>query len=61
VNKEYLKLVDEGWELDSNTFTDLGLERPEKLQVKAHRRAAILSRIAARRDARSRVPQSSYV
>jgi predicted XRE-type DNA-binding protein len=46
VNKKYLKLADEGWELGSNTFADLGLEHPEKLQAKAYLRAAILSRIA---------------
>src|ERR1700730_1421288 len=47
MNKKYLKLVDEGWELGTNTFADLGLENPEKLQAKAYLRAAILSRIVA--------------
>jgi len=47
MNKKYLKLVDEGWELGTNTFADLGLENPEKLQAKAYLRAAILARIAA--------------
>jgi hypothetical protein len=46
VNKKYLKLVDEGWETGSNSFADLGLEDPGKLQAMAHLRAAILSRIA---------------
>jgi len=47
MNKKYLKLVDEGWELGTNAFADLGLENAEKLQAKAYLRAAILSRIAA--------------
>ncbi len=47
VNKKYLKLLDEGWELGSNAFVDLGLENAEKLQAKAYLRAAILARIAA--------------
>jgi predicted XRE-type DNA-binding protein len=47
VNKKYLKLLDEGWELGTKTFADLGFENPEKLQAKAYLRAAILSRISA--------------
>lgn len=53
MNKKYLKLVDEGWEVGSNTFADLGLGDPEKLQAKAYLRAAILSRIAALRITQS--------
>ena len=47
MNKKYLKLLDEGWEISSNTFAALGLENPERLQAKAYLRAAILARIAA--------------
>src|ERR1700730_2497600 len=47
MNKKYLKLLDEGWELgSSNTFVDLGLENAEELQAKAYLRATILARIA---------------
>jgi predicted XRE-type DNA-binding protein len=47
VNKKYLKLLDEGWELGSHTFADLGLENADKLQAKAYLRAAILAQITA--------------
>jgi predicted XRE-type DNA-binding protein len=47
MNKKYLKLLDEGWELgSSNTFADLGLDNAAELQSKAYLRAAILARIA---------------
>ena len=46
VNKKYLKLLDEGWEISANTFAALGLENAERLQAKAYLRAAILARIA---------------
>jgi predicted XRE-type DNA-binding protein len=47
MNKKYLKLLDEGWEISSNTFAALGLENSERLQAKAYLRAAILAQIAA--------------
>ena len=42
MNKKYLKLVDEGWEIGSNTFADLGLENAERLHAKTYLRAAVL-------------------
>ena len=47
MNKKYLELLNEGWELGSDTFADLGLENAEKLRAKAYLRAAILARIAS--------------
>lgn len=46
MNKKYLKLLAEGWEVDSGSIAALGLENAERLQAKAYLRAAILSRIA---------------
>ena len=47
MNRKYLKLLDEGWDVDSGAISALGLENAERLQAKAYLRAAILSRIAA--------------
>jgi hypothetical protein len=43
MDKKYLKLLDEGWELGSDTFSELGLENAEKLRAKGHLRATILA------------------
>ena len=40
MNKKYLKLVDESWEIGSNTFADLGLENAEQLRAKTYLRRA---------------------
>ncbi len=47
MDKKFLELLKEGWELGSDTFADLGLENAEKLRAKAYLRAAILARIAS--------------
>jgi hypothetical protein len=46
MDKKYLKLLDEGWELGSDAFSELGLENAEKLRAKGRLRAAILACIA---------------
>jgi predicted XRE-type DNA-binding protein len=45
VDKKFLKLLDEGWELGSSAFSDLGIDDAEGLQAKAYLRAAILAQI----------------
>ena len=42
MNMKYLKLLDENWEIGSNTFADLGLENAERLHAKTDRRVAML-------------------